>query len=83
MTPYDRQRHRARLQALADRLQHQAALIRNSSGDSKAEARAGKLSDDAYAIRALLKENDALRPKLPPDLVTLRGLGDLVRGEGA
>ncbi len=44
-------RHGARLRALAERLDHQAALIRNGGRDFEAEARAGKLDDEAFAIR--------------------------------
>ncbi len=43
-------RHMARLRDLAGRLDHQAALIRNGGRDLYAEARAGKLNDEAFAI---------------------------------
>ncbi len=49
-------RHRARLGALAERLDHQAALIRNVGRDFEAEARAGKLDDEAFAIRWALNQ---------------------------
>ena len=45
----------ARLRDLAGRLDHQAALIRNGGRDSRAEARAGKLGDEAFAIRWALR----------------------------
>ena len=44
-------RHRARLRALAARLDHQAALIRNGGFNPQAEAQAGRLADDAFAVR--------------------------------
>ncbi len=46
-----RRRHLARLRDLAGRLDHQAALIRNGGRDLRAETRAGKLDDEAFAIR--------------------------------
>ncbi len=46
-----RRRHLARLRGLAGRLDHQAALLRNGGRDPRAEARAGKLADEAFAIR--------------------------------
>ncbi len=49
-------RHRARLRDLAGRLDHQAALIRNGGRDLHAEARAGKLNDEAFAIRWALRQ---------------------------
>lgn len=48
-------RHRARLRRLADRLDHQAALVRNGGRDSRAEERAGKLNDEAFAIHWALR----------------------------
>ena len=49
-------RHLARLRGLAGRLDHQAALIRNGGRDPRAEARAGKLADEAFAIRWALRQ---------------------------
>ncbi len=49
-------RHMARLRALGGRLDHQAALIRNGGRDFHAEARAGKLNDEAFAIRWALRQ---------------------------
>ncbi len=49
-------RHMARLRGLAGRLDHQAALIRNGGRDLHAEARAGKLNDEAFAIRWALRQ---------------------------
>ena len=40
-----------RLRALAGRLEHQASLIRNGGFNPRAEAEAGTLADDAFAIR--------------------------------
>ena len=51
-----RRRHLARLRDLAGRLDHQAALIRNGGRDPRAEARAGKLADEAFAIRWALRQ---------------------------
>ena len=56
----------ARLRDLAGRLDHQAALIRNGGRDLHAEARAGKLNDEAFAIRWALRriapEIECVRP---------------------
>jgi hypothetical protein len=49
-------RHLARLRDLAGRLDHQAALIRNGGHDPRAEARAGRLADEAQAIRWALRQ---------------------------
>ncbi len=61
-------RHMARLRDLAGRLDHQAALIRNADRDLHAEARAGKLNDEAFAIRWALRqiapETECLRQTL-------------------
>ena len=58
-------RHMARLRDLTGRLDHQAALIRNAGRDLHAEARAGKLDDEAFAIRWALRriapETECLR----------------------
>ena len=51
----DTRRHLTRLRDLAGRLDHQAALIRNGGRDLHAEARAGKLNDEAFAIRWALR----------------------------
>ncbi len=48
-------RHTARLRDLAGRFDHQAALIRNGGRELHAEGRAGKLNDEAYAIRWALR----------------------------
>ena len=45
----------ARLRQLAARLDHQACLIRNGGFNPQAEAEAGRLSDDAFAIRWALR----------------------------
>jgi len=47
-------RHMARLRALAARLDHQAALIRHGGFNPRAEAQAGRLADDAHAVRWVL-----------------------------
>ncbi len=51
-----RRRYLARLRELAARLDHQAALIRNGGRDPRAETRAGKLADEAFAIRWALRQ---------------------------
>lgn len=53
--PLAQRRHLARLRGLAGRLDHQSALIRNGGRDPRAEARAGKLADEAFAIRWALR----------------------------
>lgn len=45
----------ARLRGLAARLDHQASLIRNGGFNPRAEAEAGRLADDAFAIRWALR----------------------------
>ena len=52
---YERRRQVARLRTLAARLDHQAALIRNGGFNPAAEAQAGRLADDAYAVRWALR----------------------------
>ena len=44
-----------RLRALAGRLEHQACLIRNGGFNPQAEVEAGRLADDAFAIRWALR----------------------------
>lgn len=51
----DARRHLARLRALSRRLDHQAALLRNSGYDTRAEAQAGDLAADAFALRWALR----------------------------
>ncbi len=46
----------ARLRRLAERLDHQVALIRNGGYNTQAEHQAGKLCDDAFAIRWALRQ---------------------------
>ena len=45
-----------RLRRLAERLDHQAALIRNGGANMNAEAQAGRLSEEAFAIRWALRQ---------------------------
>ena len=70
-----RRRHLARLRDLAGRLDHQAALIRNGSRDPRAETRAGKLADEAFAIRWALRE-------LAPETECIRQTLDALSGAG-
>ena len=44
-----------RLRDLAGRLEHRASLIRNGGFNPRAEAEAGRLADDAFAIRWALR----------------------------
>ncbi len=61
----------ARLRDLAGRLDHQAALIRNGGRDLHAEARAGKLNDEAFAIRWVLRR---IAPEIEGPRQTLAAL---------
>ncbi len=70
-----RRRHLARLRDLAGRLDHQAALIRNGGRDPRAEARAGKLADEAFAIRWALRQ-------VAPEVEYLRQTLDALGGTG-
>jgi hypothetical protein len=71
----DRRRHLARLRDLAGRLDHQAVLIRNSGRDPRAETRAGKLADEAFAIRWALRQ-------LAPETECIRQTLDALSGAG-
>ncbi len=68
-----RRRHLACLRGLAGRLDHQAALIRNGGRDPRAEARAGKLCDEAFAIRWALRQ-------VAPETETIRQTLDALHG---
>ena len=70
-----RRRHLARLRDLAGRLDHQAALIRNGGRDPRAEARAGTLADEAFAIRWALRH-------IAPEVEYLRQTLDALHGGG-
>ncbi len=70
-----RRRHLARLRGLAGRLDHQAALIRNGGRDPRAEARAGKLADEAFAIRWALRQ-------VAPETEHVRQTLDALHGAG-
>ena len=65
-------RHLARLRGLAGRLDQQSALIRNGGRDPRAEARAGKLADEAFAIRWALRR---ITPETEGDVQTPDGPG--------
>ena len=69
-------RHLARLRGLAGRLDHQAALIRNGGRDPRAEARAGKLTDEAFAIRWALRQ-------VAPETECVRQTLDALHGTSA
>ncbi len=66
-------RHLGRLRDLAGRLDHQAALIRNGGRDPRAEARAGTLLGEAFAIRWALR-------RIAPEAEYLRQNLDAVLG---
>ncbi len=68
-------RHLARLRDLAGRLDHQAALIRNGGRDPGAETRAGKLADEAFAIRWALRQ-------VAPEVECVRQTLDALHGTG-
>jgi hypothetical protein len=70
-----RRRHLARLRGLAGRLDHQAALIRNGGRDPRAEARAGKLADESFAIRWALR-------RIAPETECVRQTLDALHGTG-
>ncbi len=70
-----RRRHLARLRDLAGRLDHQAALIRNGGRDPRAETRAGKLADEAFAIRWALRQ-------VAPETECVRQTLDALHGPG-
>jgi hypothetical protein len=55
----DGRRYVRRLRTLAERLDQQAALVRNGGYDTSAERRAGRLLDDAYAVRWALRQISA------------------------
>ena len=52
----DARRYLRRLRTLSERLDQQAALVRNGGYDTSAEQRAGRLADDAFAIRWALRQ---------------------------
>ncbi len=70
-----RRRHLARLRDLAGRLDHQAALIRNGGRDPRAETRAGKLADEALAIRWALRH-------VAPEVECVRQTPNALHGTG-
>ncbi len=70
-----RRRHLAHLRGLAGRLDHQAALIRNGGRDPRAESRAGKLADEAFAIRWALRQ-------IAPETEYVRQTLDALHGGG-
>lgn len=68
-------RHMARLRALARRLDHQAALIRNGGYNTQAEAQAGRLADEACAVRWALR-------RIAPELECVGQFLDALGGAG-
>ena len=52
----DAQQYLRRLRVLSERLDQQAALVRNGGFDTSAEHRAGRLADDAFAVRWALRQ---------------------------
>lgn len=65
-----------RLRQLATRLDHQACLIRNSGFNLNAEAEAGRLSDDAFAIRWALRRIEPEIEAVGMVFGTLQTLGE-------
>ena len=83
LSPREWARYRNLLEARAERLKNQAAIIRNG-GDEK---RAGDLDDEAFAITRLLfsitqllAENADLRLKLDPAIEGPRQMIDALTG---
>ena len=64
----------ARLRLLATRLDHQACLIRNGGFNPQAEAEAGRLDDDAFAIRWALRRIAPATETVGQVFNTLHGL---------
>ena len=62
-----------RLRALAGRLEHRASLIRNGGFNPQAEAEAGRLADDAFAIRWALR-------RIAPERETVGQVFDALQG---
>ena len=68
-------RYLARLRALAARLDHRAALIRNGGAHPEAEAQAGRLADDACALRWALRQIAPEREAVHQVFAALRQAG--------
>lgn len=66
----------ARLRDLAARLEHQASLIRNGGFNPQAEAEAGRLADDAFAIRWALRRIAPETEAVGQVFAALQGLGE-------
>ena len=71
----DARRASSRLRGLAARLEHQASLIRNGGFNPHAEAEAGRLADDAFAIRWALRRIAPETEQLGQTFAALRSLG--------
>ena len=67
--------HLARLHGLAGRLDGQAALIRNGGRDLRAETRAGKLDDEAFAIRWALARIASGTERVRRNIAARPGIG--------
>ncbi len=63
-----------RLRELAARLEHQASLIRNGGFNLHAEAEAGRLADDAFAVRWALRRIAPEAEQLGQVFAALRSL---------
>lgn len=68
-------RYLRRLRALSERLDQQAALVRNGGYDTGAERRAGRLADDAFAVRWALRQISAESEFLHQFFGTLGNVG--------
>lgn len=68
-------RYLARLRGLAARLDHQVALIRNGGFNPAAEAEAGRLANDAFAVRWALRE-------IAPEMESIGQFFEALHGHG-
>ena len=75
-TAAERRRALGRLRALAGRLEHQACLIRNGGFNPRAEAEAGRLADDAFAIRWALRRIAPEREAVGQVFADLQRMGE-------
>ncbi len=73
-TGREARRASSRLRELAARLEHQASLIRNGGFNPYAEAEAGRLADEAFAIRWALRRIAPEAEQLGQVFAALRSL---------
>ncbi len=70
----DARRASSRLREMAARLEHRASLIRNGGFNPQAEVEAGRLADDAFAIRWALRRIAPETEQIGQVFATLHGL---------